>query len=481
MRRLRTVLHLAWLLPTLGYLLVSAYLYREYYAEARLRLDRSVRIAQEHALKIFETNQMLLQRMLDLTDKRTDEELLARSEEIYHRLVSMSYGLAQVQGLYVNSADGRSLGTSRVHPPPRQIDYRDREWYVVHRSGQGPHVFVSEQHVSRTTGEPFFDMSRRRVGRDGEFAGTVHVSLRPEYLTNFYADLVAQERGLNMSIVRNDGRLVARWPREAHDSQAIAADHWLMQQFKAGVVVVEDEGPSPFDGIDRIRSIRRLDPYPLYVVGGIETSTITASWRQRILQLAMFVFPTTLGFAFMANLALRRTRQEFEAFDRLEEETNRRQRIEVALLHSQKLEALGRLTGGVAHDFNNVLTVVTSNLFLIRKLHPELASSPRLAAIDRAVGSGTRLTRQLLAFSRRQALRPELVDLRQRLKPLVEMLSPMLGPGIELSSEVAPDTAQVEVDAAELELALINLAANAKDALPQGGRFDDQCAQCHGG
>jgi signal transduction histidine kinase/ActR/RegA family two-component response regulator len=471
LRRLRTVFLLSWLLPLLGYALVSAYLYRENQVEARMRLDRSVRIAQEHALKMFETNQMLLQRMLDLVGRSTDDEILARSEEIHRRLNEMAEGLPQVQGLFMISAEGRLQSTNRVHPPPQQIDYRDREWYVAHRSGTGPQVFVTEQIISRATGEPFFDMSRRRLGRDGSFAGTVHVSLRPEYLTSFYAELATQEPGLNMALVRDDGKLVARWPREVGDSTAIAGDHRLLAMFKASRVVGEDEGVSPFDGVDRIRLFRKLDPYALYMVGGIDRRDVTAAWWQRILLLAWFVFPTTLGFAVMARLALLRTEREFEAATRLEEETARRQRTEVALLHSQKLEALGRLTGGVAHDFNNVLTVVTSNLFLIRKLHPDLAQNPRLTAIDRAVNTGTRLTRQLLAFSRRQALRPELIDLRKGLSPLVDMLRPMLGPTIELSSQVAADTAQVEVDPAELELALINLAANARDAMPQGGRL----------
>ena len=108
LRRLRTVFLLSWLLPLLGYALVSAYLYRENQAEARMRLDRSVRSAQEHALKMFETNQMLLQRMLDLVGRSTDEEILARAFEGldtgFHGAVAPWERVSGVSGAEASSA-----------------------------------------------------------------------------------------------------------------------------------------------------------------------------------------------------------------------------------------------------------------------------------------------------------------------------------------------------------------------------------------
>jgi CheY-like chemotaxis protein len=133
---------------------------------------------------------------------------------------------------------------------------------------------------------------------------------------------------------------------------------------------------------------------------------------------------------------------------------------------------MGRLTGGVAHDFNNLLMVVNSNLYLHRRLRPDVADSAQLAAIERAVGSGAKLTRQLLAFARKQALLPERIVLQDRLPALLDLLQPLLGSSVALSCEVSADTGPIEVDAAELELALINLAVNAKDAMRGSGRLD---------
>ena len=469
--RLRAVIALAILLPTAAFVVVASYLYHEEFRDARLRLDRGARIAQEHALKLLETNEMLLQRMLDLLGDAPDTDVLARSEEIHLRLQQMAADLPQVQGLFMHGADGRSLGNSRVHPPPRQIDYSDREWYRVHRSG-APAVFVTEALVSRSTGEPAFDMSRRRSFADGTFAGSVHVSLRPGYLTDFYRDLAAASPGLRTYVMRSDGSVLARWPGNPADPVKLGADTALMRKLAAGAVSGEDEGASPFDGVDRLRSFRSLVKYPVVVVTAIDRDLVVDEWRRRCLLLALFVFPTTFGFAWMAWLALARTREELDALQRLDDERARRQRVELALMQSQKLEAMGRLTGGVAHDFNNLLMVVNSNLYLHRRLRPEVADSTQLAAIERAVGSGAKLTRQLLAFARKQALLPERIVLQERLPALLDLLRPLLGSSIVLSCEVSADTGPIEVDAAELELALINLAVNAKDAMRGSGRLD---------
>jgi signal transduction histidine kinase len=140
-----------------------------------------------------------------------------------------------------------------------------------------------------------------------------------------------------------------------------------------------------------------------------------------------------------------------------------------AVIQNQRLEAVGHLTGGVAHDFNNLLMVVDNNTYVLRTTRPELAGNPHVAAIERAVATGAKLTRQLLTFSRRQALRPEVIDLAARLPDLLELIRASLPSGIDVTCSVAAGTAPVEVDPAELELAIINLAVNARDAMEQGG------------
>ncbi|HYF21494.1 MAG TPA: ATP-binding protein [Ramlibacter sp.] len=140
-----------------------------------------------------------------------------------------------------------------------------------------------------------------------------------------------------------------------------------------------------------------------------------------------------------------------------------------AVVQNQRLEAIGQLTGGVAHDFNNLLMVVNTNVHLLRARNPVLADDPQLVRIDRAVATGSKLTRQLLAFARRQPLRPQVIDLGQVLPELMDLIRPSLSAKVKGHCEVEPGTACVSVDPAEFELAIINLAVNAKDAMPEGG------------
>jgi signal transduction histidine kinase/ActR/RegA family two-component response regulator len=465
LRRLQFISQLAWVLPALSFVIIAAALYRQHFTEAQQAIDRASRIAQEHALKLFETNSMLLQRMLDLWGDASDEEVMARGLEFHERLKRMAADLPQVQGLFINGADARGLANSLVYPPPRHIDYSDRESVRAHRSGDVG-VFITEQLRSRISGEPFFDMSRRRSRSDGSYGGSAHVSLKPDYLTNFYAELAKSERGLRFGVLREDGKMLVRWPDESRGTPNAENVNWV--RAADGVVMYEDESPNR---VQRLQVFRQLAPYPLYVVASVDVADVQAVWLRQIGWLALIAIPTTLLLTWMARVAVLRTRNELDAAQKLDDETALRQRMEVALLQSQKLEALGRLTGGVAHDFNNLLMIINNNMYVHRHLHPSICDSAQLAAIERAIAAGTKLTRQLLSFSKRQALLPERVDLRERLPSLLELLTPVLGKSIELDARVDSDLPPIKVDPAEFELALINLAVNAKDAMPQGGRL----------
>jgi PAS domain S-box-containing protein len=139
------------------------------------------------------------------------------------------------------------------------------------------------------------------------------------------------------------------------------------------------------------------------------------------------------------------------------------------LAQSQKLEALGQLTGGIAHDFNNLLMIVSGHAELLRRRLSESRDLQAIDAIRSAAGRGESLTRQLLTFSRRQRLAPVVVDLRDRIEAVRHMLGSTLHDSIQLHCEIAGDLWPVEVDIGELELSLVNIAVNARDAMPDGG------------
>ena len=143
-----------------------------------------------------------------------------------------------------------------------------------------------------------------------------------------------------------------------------------------------------------------------------------------------------------------------------------------ALAQSQKLQALGELTGGIAHDFNNLMTVIRGSADLLRRVNLGEEKRERyLQAIIETADRAADLTSQLLAFSRRQALRPEVIDINVRLDALGEVLSRTLDGQVTVELDLAPDLWPIEVDATQLETALLNAAFNARDAMPEGGRL----------
>jgi PAS domain S-box-containing protein len=139
------------------------------------------------------------------------------------------------------------------------------------------------------------------------------------------------------------------------------------------------------------------------------------------------------------------------------------------LAQAQKMEAIGQLTGGIAHDFNNLLMIVSGYAQILQGRLKEAKDKQAVEAIRAAASRGERLTRQLLAFSRRQQLLPVVVDLRQRMDAVRDMLAPSLRGNIELVCDIEDKIWPVEVDLGELELALVNIAVNARDAMPDGG------------
>lgn len=147
-----------------------------------------------------------------------------------------------------------------------------------------------------------------------------------------------------------------------------------------------------------------------------------------------------------------------------------RRKAEEALRQAQKVEAIGHLTGGVAHDFNNLLAIVIGNLDLLRRRVPEEPKLMRL--IDGAMEGarrGASLTQRLLAFARRQDLRPEPVDVPALVNGMSDLLQRSLGPMISIETRFSLGLPSAQVDAHQLEMALLNLAVNARDAMPEGG------------
>ncbi|VWX58230.1 Histidine kinase [Burkholderiales bacterium 8X] len=159
-----------------------------------------------------------------------------------------------------------------------------------------------------------------------------------------------------------------------------------------------------------------------------------------------------------------RTRELAGANDRLMSEIAERERVQAALVQVQKMEAIGRLTGGIAHDFNNLLHVVSMNLELLARIAPEPKVEKIASQARRAVGRGSKLTGQLLSFARAQSLLPRMTDVNALLVGMQELIAVSAGTGVRLAFELCEGEAWAKLDPSQLEMAILNLVVNAKDA-----------------
>jgi PAS domain S-box-containing protein len=177
-----------------------------------------------------------------------------------------------------------------------------------------------------------------------------------------------------------------------------------------------------------------------------------------------------------SRLALEKTNEILEArvaarTQELEAEMRRRQDAQSALVQAQRLEAVGQLTGGVAHDFNNLLTIITGNLELLAERNTDPEAAALVARAASAAEMGARLTSRLLTFARRRKLAPSILDLSVQVVGLSELLNRTLGEEIQLTTHLATDLWSTRADPSEVENTVVNLAINARDAMPKGGRL----------
>src|SRR5262249_47726418 len=163
---------------------------------------------------------------------------------------------------------------------------------------------------------------------------------------------------------------------------------------------------------------------------------------------------------------------EVESFEMLAEDVTEKRALEDQLRQSQKMEAVGRLAGGVAHDFNNLLTVIKGySELMLDQVKPADPMHSEIEEVKRAADRAAALTRQLLAFSRKQVLAPKVLDMNAVVTNMEKLLRRLLGEDVELVSNLDPTLGRTKADPGQTEQVIMNLAVNARDAMPGGGRL----------
>jgi two-component system NtrC family sensor kinase len=427
------------------------------------QIERTLDVAHEHALKVLETIDRSLSEINEIVRGIPDQDIISREPALHLRLKQVAGSLPQMKSAWIFDAQGHALVNSLASPPPA-VDFSDRDYFKAHIDTDIG-MFIGNTLTPRVPyqGAAFFSVSRRRLTDDGSFAGVIQASVLPEYFENFYAR-IGSDPGSFFALGLTDGTVLARFPAVDHELRLDRngpIGKKIASSPRAGLITVS----SPADGIERRVGYQRLAEYPVYVSAGLETSAIRSRWLTTMSQHLIFGVPATALLFLLLAMALRRTQH-------LHAEAARRMEAEEALKHGQRLEALGQLTGGVAHDFNNLLTVIRSSIDLLQR--PNLAAERRqryIDAISNTVDRAAKLTAQLLAFARRQTLKPELLDVGKCVESLRDMIGTLTGSPIEIVTRLPEETCFIYTDAGQFEAALINMAVNARDAMNGEGRL----------
>ncbi len=477
LRPLRLLVAASVILPIAIFVLAAWFSYQQHVADARDRVQRNLNTIYEHALKVFETFELSARYLDELTADIPEADIRRREGEFNARLKSITDALPQLRDLWVISSSGSPIVSATVYPMPK-IDLSDRDYFRAHKDNKNGGTYVSDILQGRAADTSFFALSRRVGGPNDRFGGVTTVSIAPEYFVNFYAKLPPP--GV-FALIRDDGAILARYPDLSQRLERLSPDSTVMRSIRQHPDEGFVTGTSSFDGHSRLFAYRKMPRYNIYVVSGIESDIVIHEWLRNLGSHLLFGIPATLAVIGLGLVALRRTLREVIAHTRLQQEVARRERTEIALQQALKMEAVGRLTGGVAHDFNNLLTAILGNVDLALRRVPEGDDRLRrsLNSARQASERAASLVQRLLAFSRQHPLEEKAVDVNRLVQGMSELLRRTIGETITVETVLAGGLWKTAVDPNQLENALLNLAVNARDAMPEGGRLTIETANTY--
>ena len=434
-------------------------------ADTETQMARLDMVFAEQTGRAVETVDVILRDAIETLQRLRDAPPVnaAAYEDFLRRRID---GVRQISALAIADADGRIVYGSPSAPRELTPDARQM------LDGQAAHPEVAlrfSKPMRGADGKWTALMVRSIVGPDHKFAGMAIASLNLRYFEDFYKAVELTENGAILLHLR-DGTVLARYP---HDDSIVGTSYADLPPFKdilshqmAGTVEMD----SPVDGRRRVLAIRALKAFPLAVNISVQEDKVLAAWRNQTWYFSIIALIAAAAIIALLVQLARRSASIERVNAELREQMAERERAEAALRQAQRVEAVGQLTGGVAHDFNNLLTVLVGNIDLIQTSgSQDQRTGDRLAAMRAAAEKGATLTGHLLAFARRQPLLPRAVDLNGVVTGMRDLFESALGRRVQLETRLADDLWAALVDPTQIELVILNLVINARDAMPEGG------------
>ncbi|HWZ37860.1 MAG TPA: ATP-binding protein [Bradyrhizobium sp.] len=462
LRSLRLILVACATLPAALFAYASWVNYKFAFDIADKNIGRSLDIATGHAQTVFQSIVVTMNSVEQITRGRSSESMRLEESEFNQRLREMRAAIPDIESIWLFDAAGHPIASSLLIPVPSDLDVSASEFFTSQRNIHAA-LFIGSVVAPQATARNIFPVSERRIDDTGNFSGVIEVSIQPTAFESFFAG-IGSGTTASLALIREDGSILARFPAPTNVGIKLDSTSGFANMIAGSPRGGRYTAVSRVDGVERRFAARKLEGFPVYVTASLAAGDIRRGWLMAMAGHLVFGLPATVLLIVLVLLAVRRT----EAFY---VEAESRQALEANLRQSQKMDAIGQLTGGIAHDFNNLLTIIIGNLQMALKREHDAKVQRMLSNAMAGAERAAALTKRLLSFSRRQPLDPRPVDANRLIAGLSDLLNRTLGEKVSIETVASAGLWQTEVDTAELESSIINLAINARDAMPEGGKL----------
>jgi signal transduction histidine kinase len=461
-RLLASIAALVWLVPLLLLAVAAWQTWRMAINDEGSEIQNVLTVLAEQTEQVFQSHTVALE-WIDKRTKGWTWDDIERSAELHDFITGLDKGSDYIDSVFLADRDGRIRMSERHFPsegPPRFVG--DRDYFIAAKDGTPDTIHVGRLVPGRSSGRLAFRVARRRSSADGNFDGILVVGLTPKYFEVFFGKIIKEPVGA-ITISRADGMILVRNPTVPQST--FTPDGQLDTDFVAFHSAESTIFTSTVDGVERLGAARKLRNFPIFVTYAVDMQAIQKEWLDRLKPFAIVALGSSLILVLLSLYVQRIARGERTAQQAWQDEVRNRLRREAQVRQALKMEALGRLAGGVAHHFNNLLPAMSGLLEMTRAEVPaDSSAAKRLERIIGAVDQGRGLVRQILTFSHRDLARRETIRVSALVDDAVALAEGSLPKNIRLLLNKNYDGTLIG-DPSQLRDVLLNLISNAAHAI----------------